>query len=429
MKKLITFLVLFIFLNFNNVFAEVCLIENETAPFLEKYIENTKKALEKINSEAKKEKNSTKKEINKLWEILIASYNKSFNPDYDFSLMRYRLNIPKNMEMPKEIERDFERLEKNWKEISEELKFLILNWYGDSKIKNFCDEFNNINCKNTIPNNIKVSDLLVKILKNQRNIETTYLKSTMWSNIWDYSLILVEKDFYLNMKKYYSKSSYSKCNKKQKTFYTRVMKSSKEIWNSNNSIENWVKKWREAWNLLMWIDMTKEEQNKIERDLLKQKLEEDWIYGTNQENILNSLDKYNQDSFFSLKNNFITNTFFNIIEEIKKASSQIKKEILSDFISEEKNKNKKVSISSITDSKENMFKTENHYKRINSFYITHSQSSSLSDINSASLRTRLIKTHLYLRDAINILSKDSCRKAVKICNQQDSWRWKCWKCK
>ena len=65
--------------------------------------------------------------------------------------------------------------------------------------------------------------------------------------------------------------------------------------------------------------------------------------------------------------------------------------------------------------------------RIDQMYAEVSNYWSVSEYNSDNLRNRFINTHIEMSNAINKLMW-TCKKAVKICNQQDAWNWDCWDC-
>lgn len=422
MKKIFLILImLIIFINPLNIFANEsvklnCPIKNNSSEKLDKYFKNLRNILNNISNQAKKEK-----KIEKKYYSPIKLYNDAFN----FNNLKNEINFfgfyVKFQEIPKEVERDYNKLLLEDNYIKELNNFLTKNWLENKIWKDICKWIENCSLSSN-----KLWEILWEIKKNHENIKVVFIKTTVWKSDFNKkNFILIEPNFFNDLRTNYWPEAISSCSE-ENWFLKEIWKKTTDIFNNENSAKEWVKKWKEAWSLVSWINtIEKEEYKRIERDLLKKELERQWIWWNAQEIILNNLEKYNIDWWFSKNNNFISNTFRQISDEFKNSFQELKDETISDFWNNYDEKNKNV-INSLN-AKDNSDLAKKIKSRIDKIYIENKNYTALYESNNSELRNRLINIHIELSNSINILN-ETCKMAVKICNQQDSWNWDCWNC-
>lgn len=421
MKKIITtFFVIILIFNINYSYAWSCLIKDSMAPSLSEYIKNTRKALNILAQEKTNQKNNIKGKINKtIWSIS-SSYNSIFNFNSYFSKIYLEFKLQKHIEVPRQLKRDLKQLKQIWEKIWEDMAYFLKN-EKDSNIKDFCKDFSDIKCN--ISNNISKKELYYYLLQNYKKVETNVISTIIWhsSDIQDIELVWV--NFNSEIETYYSQKSYTLCNNEDWGFLDIIYEKTDGIWESNKQAKDWIKKWKEAWALLIWKDMEVSEAREKEKSILKKWLSEEWVSGDSQNNMLETIDKYNSE-WFSENNNFVSYSFNNIS---KKVNSRIKefKEKIWDFLG--KKETIDISIKGVRIAKQNSIDSFKIKERIETIYNSQMIFAWVSEKEADNLRSKLINMHLEIAQSINILKK-SCKKSVKICKQQDPSRWNCWKC-
>ena len=205
-----------------------------------------------------------------------------------------------------------------------------------------------------------------------------------------------------------------------------------EIFEDEKYAKDWIKKWKEAWAMVNGINtLPREEAEAIEKELLRKELSRQWVSWDNQENVLEALEKYNKKWSFSLTNNFVANTFSTATEKFKDTFQQLKEEVVTDFFENYEQKmtkaQKSLPVKDVNKVQSNSTQIKDVKSRIDQMYAEVSNYWSVSEYNSDNLRNRFINTHIEMSNAINKLIW-TCKKAVKICNQQDAWNWDCWDC-
>lgn len=430
MKKIfITFL--FFIISINITYAGECLIKDSSSPALLEYIKNNRKVVSEITkqivSDYKWDKKETIKwnvvnEFSKLQWDIIRIYNEAFDFEWYQSYFKYYAVFPISNEIPYEIKRDYKILEFENKWLRDYLENIVKNNKGNIIIKWICD---NINWKCDFKNEIKSSELIWKLIQNNNNILNLFRSTVMWDeNTNNDNIVLIGQNFELEISTYYSISSYSECSSDD-WFFKQISDKIKNIWILNKEGEDWIQKWRDAWWLLMWKDWEKEKYQKLEKELLKKELSRQWISWDSQTNMLNALDKYNSEWWFSQNNNFIVNSFNNIKKTLDKAFKKIRAEVIWDLFKGEKNEI--ININDINKAKNNSTTTNSINIRISEMYEQQLKFSWISELNTTNLKSKIINLHLELSDSINTLNK-TCEKSVKVCNEQDSGKWNCWKC-
>lgn len=423
MKKIfIIFLISICF--FANVNANSCLIKNETSEGLRNYIKDLRKILKNISRQAKTQNQS---DIYSYW---IRVFNDSFNFDYLFDDIDFFSFYWKFQEIPKEVERDYKKLKNEDQAIKQIVKMIDNTRTEISKVKNICAW---ISWKCNFEDDTYVWDVLRNISQNHERIKDVYVKITTWQKNFTKNMdnyYLIDKNFFKDLETHYAKENNIKCSEEEKWgFWERVKQLTEEVFLNEKYAKDWIKKWKEAWALVNKINtLPQEEYEAMEKELLVKELSRQWVSWDNQINMLESLEKYNKEWWFNKNNNFITNTFDSASQRFENKFQELRDEVVKDFLENYDKKNReKLPIKDISKVQDNSDEIKDVKARIDNLYMKSLNYSSISEYDSDNLRSRLINTHIELSNSINTLIK-TCKKAVKICNQQDYWNWDCWDC-
>lgn len=429
MKKiLITFFV--ILLSISTTYASNCIIKDTPIDSLNEYIENNRIIINNLNKQLIDKDKTKEKSIIQEWTdeydkvktSWLKIYNSIFYFDSYYSYFKYFASFPISNEIPYEVKRDYRLLENEWKWIKSYLDNIVYNWLTDTIIKDICN-WVKWNCD--FESEIKAWELIAKLTANNEAIMDLLRNTIIWETYKNPTQItLVNNNFQADIQTYYSIEYYSKCSEEEWWFFDTIMKSIKEIWTLNKQAKDWIQKWKDAVDLMLWNDTTNETYAETEKWLLKDELSKQWISWDNQSNMMDSLDKYNSE-WLSKDNNFIRNTFNNTRLKLENKLKEFKNEVIGDFFQKKQEWN--IETTSIIKAQENSTNTNEIKENIDKMYLELSNFSAISENNITNLRSELLEMHIDLSNSINILDI-SCWKAVTICNQQDYGRWNCWKC-
>lgn len=436
MKKIFVIIFLFFFFFINIVNVSACSIDWNSSPEFNNYLQNLRKILTNIWNEAKK---AQAKNPNN-WKSVYSYWIKLFNDSFSFSNYQDEINFSvfyrKLQEVPKQVERDYKKLSSENNYIKEIWVFISENNLSNIYVskKDICSWI--INCSfdsYRLWDSERIWDFLSAVAKNHENIKSIFVKITAWKEDFDKregkEYYIINPNFFLDIKQHYWPENMSKCSK-ESWFFKKISEETTKIFNNQKSAKEWVKEWKKAWALLTKVDsLPKEEYEALEKDLLKKELQRQWVSMENQKNVLNNLEKYNQNWWYSKNNNFITNTFTSAKDKFKNTYQELKQEVVADFFDNyaRKTKNKDIPTVEVLKAQENSNNTKSWVYRLQSFYQEYLPYTSISETNNENLENRIINTHIELSNSINTLI-DTCKMAVKICNQQDAGNGKCWDC-
>lgn len=430
-----------------------CKIKSWTPEIILKYIENNNKIINNLsnnlsNNVSKKTKHiNIPTNINNNWMkvninnsfsswIWLRIYNTLFNWSEIESGFKYFLsNI--DWDVPAPISRDLRLIENQNKKLNYFLSKVIKSWHSLNKIdsKKACvwveDEWN---CNQYIWNNIEIA--IKNLIANNNTINLIirkelgfmWFKSIVWSSSYD-TLFAVSQDFKQELKNNYNKDTYKFCATCKWSSIDKIVKIKNKILLNDSNSKNWIEQWINAWNLLLWInDDNNKKNNLIERNLLNEELARQWVSSKNWDAVLNDLEKFQWNDFwFSIWNNPITNSFNNFIEQIEqpfksKDFNNFTNTIWDINISNPDIENftyKDIINSSDKLSDDNIISKNVKFLVKQNMWIISRQNK-----NTDKLQWRILELHINLWQSINTLEK-LIPKSEKICNQQDTWNWKC----
>ncbi len=409
-----------------------CKIKDWTIEEILEYIDSNRIVVKNIVNEAiswapeeeKSLKNNLEKNFKQIKWPITRIYNEAFSFDWYYSYFKYYAVYPISNEVPYEIKRDYKIIEAEAEWLKKIISTVSQKWVWDIKIDNACENVSS-DVKCNIKENIRVEELLWKLVKNNTRILDLYRNVVIWEKTQDYNdLFLVWDNFVNAISTYYNPSSASTCSK-EGGFFERIAESIEKIWQLNKEWKDWVQKWKDAVNLLLQKDMSNEEYQKIEKELLKKELSRQWVYWDSQKNMLDALDKYNKNNWFSLDNNFVYNTFNNSWNKLEKEFTEFKEEVIWDFF--EDKQQEKIEIWNINVAEKNSNITAEVEYRVKSTKEQLENFESISEYETKNIITRLLDIHDEISTSSEVLT-ESCEYAIRVCKKQDPSRWNCWTC-
>lgn len=411
--------------------AWTCLIKDKSAQVLLDYIKNNQIVVKNVTKSVIEERNNLinnrwtlKWEYNKLKDDslkaknqTISIFNQMFNFNWFYSYFKYFSVYPISNEIPYQVKRDYRLLQKENKWLVRYIKNIDRNWSSDIIIKNACEwiiwkcDFKEKTAK----------EIIWKVLKNNESILDLFRLSVIWEpeNFNSIKLILVKNNFELEIKKNYWVESINECNSIKWWFFEKITKAITDIKFLNKQWEDWIKQWKEAWQLLIWN--RPDEELKIEKKVLRNYLSSENIWMTNQVILNNNLEKYNQD-WINENNNFLTNTIKSTLSKTANQLRRWKREIVKDFFNKGNYKNP--SYNDLIQVGESSKLTKRIQERITILYEQEVPFAAVWDVTTENLRAKIINTHFSLDNSINILEK-TLKLSTKFCNKQDRGSGKC----
>ena len=424
MKKILIYIFIISIWIINNSYAVWwCAIKNDTADVLLDYQEYTKTIISNVTSDITSANDNILTEINDT----ISVFNEIFNFTSYYSYFRYFAVYPISNEVPSEITRDYKTFKEEYKSLIAYLKQIDNSWSTHIKISNAC---------NWVPSSVicdfndkTAKEIVWALLENNDKITDLYRLTVIWEPIeysWSDFILVNESTFLDNIEANYWQESVNTCNEEWDLF-EKVTKAIKNIKLLNKEAEDWIKEWKEGWALLIWNKP--EEERKIEKEELKEYLDEKWISAENQDILDDNLNKYNQ-GWISENNNFVSNSVNSVFSKVSKDLEKWKKWVADTFFEEQwylSDPDSKVSTNDLTNVSSNSKISKDIQKNITTLFEKEIPHANVWDVETEKLRSKIIDTHFSLDNSINTLAK-ACKKSVKFCNRQDKWNWDCWKC-
>jgi len=397
----------------------VCLIQDKSAEVLLKYIENNNKIIDNvidITNTLIIDSSNDDSLLTKAKNKTIAIFNEIFNYPSFYSYFDYFAFFPITNEIPYQVKRDYKILDNESKWLVELIKQIDTKSYKETKIQNICSWVN----EKCDLNNKNYKEIIWELIKNNEKVLDLYRLTVMWrNNEFDWKIILVDNNFILEIEKHYWTDAISACNSSEWWFFEEITKAIDNIKLLNKQWEEWIQMWRDAWDLMLWKEPSKEAL--YEKELLRTYLSNEWISLQNQDILNDNLAKYNQ-WWLSINNNFISNTISTTFTKINDSISYWKDALVSEFFTE--NTWERIVINDIKKVTNNSKTSIDLKERISKLYNDEVPFATVWDISTERLRAKIIETHMSLDDSINILEK-TIRISQKVCNSQDRKRGKC----
>ncbi len=428
MKKLLIILFLISIIPNYTFAAWACLIQDKSAEVLSEYVKNNRKVIRNLTKNVKQENNTQntdkwfldwiKSDLSNAKNQSISIFNELFNYPWFYSYFNYFAVNPISNEVPYQVKRDYKILEREHEWLIKYVKSLDTTWWTNVTIKDACSWVDN-NCN---LNNKSSKEIIWEIIQNNDRIMDLFRLTVMWeSGEFDEELILVDNNFKLEIEKNYWPDSISECNATEWWFFDTISKAIDNIKLLWQEWEDGIQMWRDSWDLMLWTEP--DTQILAEKDVFRDYLSDEWISLENQNIMNDNLIKYNQ-WWLSLNNNFIANTVSATFQKIDDQLWSWKQAVLWDFFSQNDTSWKDVVINNIQKATDNSKVSIDLKERIAKMYNDELPFAAASDVNTETLRAKIIETHMSLDDSINVL-ENTIKVSQKVCKSQDAKRWKC----
>lgn len=429
MKKfLITFIVWIVIFSTNITFWDCgeCKIKEWPAPSLDKYISNLRKVIWNISKEvwstesklsAEEKKSWIKKDITSTKSRITQVYNKMLDWDSYYSYFDFYVMYSAKNEYVGEVWRDYNSLEKESAWLDKYLKYVTKKWYDSvSLTKEKVCEWVDTNCDFSWD----ILDVIWQVITNQESVKDYYRLSIVWKkSLFKGKLKLVWDDFESDFWSCYNETTTSNCSQCEWWWFKKIGDEIEKISNWQENAKNWMKSWQDAIAILDW-SWPDRNNERLERKLLTKEMKRNWTSVQSSDNMLKNLSKYNETWWFSLDNNFITNSY----DQVKTAvTSQI--ESFTDSIGQLfKDKPESIPTKDITKTDDSLKTTKNIEETIKEMYRKELPYAQLQDVSTDDLQWKIIELHYNMTQSIYSLDKTK-RTSEKVCNAQDAWEWKC----
>lgn len=408
-----------------------CLIETEPAQALTDYIKNVRKAVTNTNKSLLN--NIDKKDTWQLslaWNDIARIYNEMINWDWFYTDFKYYLTFPMLNDIPAPIQRDLTMLENETEWLRSYLKTLVKKWYSWVSLKkeDVCSWIDNCSLQ-WDPKNI-----IWDIIKNNTQVTTVY-KQIVTNPKQSFSLDIIlsnenSENFIEQLKKNYWNDTIEACSNTQDGFSTRIKEAKEAILLNNQQWKDWIKKWRDAWKLLVGSSDDKD-YAKLEKSLLEKELSRQWLSTSAQKIMTDNLAEFNSNNFYTLDNNFLVNSVAQIYDawvKVKDWFNEATKNLFDSEDTKKINQEASVWINKLLNSSEKVNITENIKKRLDVLNRSHLEYASIESYSTKKLQADIIKMHNKIKHSSETL-RNTCELAVKVCNDQWRWKWNCWSCK
>jgi hypothetical protein len=336
--------------------------------------------------------------------------------------------------------------ENEW--LNKYLKKVIQKWYSSiSLTKEEACRWVSANC--SLSGNIW--SIVWNLIKNNSQVLHLYRETVIWDNsdFENYnSLILIDKETLEKveswenyMVQYYGK--WNNCNEAKWSFWERIKKLKKRITENAKWTKKWIQQWKDGWALATWINTPQEKE--IEKELLARELARQWVWSNAAEASLKALKDFNTNTWYTFDlnnpfgkeesyildgNNPISNTYKFLVKTVNNQYKKFKKDVFEDAFDkrEQASEEASKSIHAILNQNKESNIDLKIATSIAELYASQIPIAAETQVKSASLETRITNLHTNLNVSIKTLSEETCKNAVKVCNQQDYWKWNCWKC-
>lgn len=398
-----------------------CKIKDGTPDFLLEYINTVKKITTNVKSEIAKSWVGTTSKANVSYGRIQKDLMRTFNLFGDwsgyYSSFEYFVQLPLTQSVPAVVKRDEQLLENQVQTLTKTIENLSSRWQLDVAIEKPCDGVDDV-CK---LESATSREIIGNLLMNTKKILELYQLSILGKD-GDYNeqIILVKDDFRSQFSQYYNASTAEDCSRCKGSFTEKIETSIDQVTNWGKWSKNGIQRWIDAWNMLIGnVDATK--QRDYERQVLSKELSRQWLNTNNSSVILNNLDKYNNQWFYSIDNNFIENSFSTATQNLGKKVDSFSETILQKF---EETGEQRVEQQVLTQTDTDVKNTQSIQSKVDSVYQNEIPFASIEDTSSDLLQTRLINYHINLTEIINELDK-TIPTSEKVCNDQANGLGRC----
>lgn len=411
-----------------------CKIVN-TPDFIINTISELRKISKNIETETSKIKTSDTS-INKINASMLKAYNSITNWGWYFSSFEYAVIFPIKNSVPAEVKRDQRLIEKEADYLKKILDKIYKKWINDEKIENICNWITTTYIKCSEKSGT-ASQLIEELIQDIYMMNDFYKKSIVWADTNESSTAnYLNSAFFTEMKKYYNANTAEDCSKCEWGFSEKVSTAVDKISEIQKGTGRGIQEWVDAWNMLIW-DTDKNQREKREAELLKAQLAKEWISWSAADNVIKDLENFNatdsnwEKNFFSTNNNFFTNSFKRLSENVMPQINNFESSVSQVFRNQiNKSKNKAaweqwtIVITDVQETETESTITKDLIVDFETMYKTEQNFIGLWDEKNKDLEWKIVELH----DKLSLTIKsfvDICPLTQKICNAQIYGQWNC----
>ncbi|PIE85512.1 hypothetical protein CSA08_01495 [Candidatus Gracilibacteria bacterium] len=404
-----------------------CKIKDGPPGIIKDYFSNVRKVVSNIAKEAsnkytpKSDKGFTRDYINAA-NSLAGMWNNISNWGFYSSTSRFFVIYPLSNEIPVEVMRDNNLIEKEIENLNKFTKKLVEKGYGNIILTNSCDGVNNCELNGT------TVQILGKLIKSTSDLGELFRLSILDEKYtFGGDIILVPENFREVFSNYYNVYTNKDCSDSEGGFMYRIKKSFNKIINNFKSGSEGISKWEQAIALLNRnTDFLGNKDDEIR--LLKKELSRQGVSLNNSEAIIQNLKNYHENKGYTWDNNFISNSYDSVKKSSKKLYNTFKK-LKTEFSSTFKQwsdlgNKKQTSISELARIDMNLKVSEQIGLEILEKFNAEKDFALSEDISNTNIKGRILNLHIQITQGISTLVK-IIPIAEKVCNKQATGLGKC----
>lgn len=410
MKKIILTSLCFFLFNVSffanaNECSQSCKIQDGPASVIEDYLENLNTVVQNTLKSAKGEK--TTSGAKKIQQQLIAELWKLTDFWEYFSSFDYYVTVPITNEIPQEIKRDHDLLDKESERLQKILEKVIRSGYANSEVENPCEwvQYCDERFEGT------VSGILTQLIKNNKEIVSYYRLSIIDKRSYgNTNFMLVPDTFEWEIGANYNKDTLADCSLCDGGFFDKVKTSIENIGANTSQNNEWLRKWKEAWALLTGAvgqsNYTKEEERILKEHLWKENLN-----SSSADTVTDNLARFNS-GWLSTSNPFFNSanyTFSKAKDQVDTFANSLDTLIDTD--------QEKIPIVAIEKSVPKVKTSDAISQEISALYGEMIPFVAVQDTKNEQIIAKLLRMHYSLVRSINILDKN-VRVAEEVCDSQ-----------
>ncbi len=399
-----------------------CKIKDGTPDFMLEYFNTIRKIKGNVQSElssqtATNPSSITRSTTGRIQKDLLRMFNLISDWSWYYSTFKFYVELPLTQSLPYPVKRDNDLISSQVDSLTKTLENITRKWQGDIIVNNPCAWVEDV-CK---LESWTATNILWALIKNTKNLWELYRLSILW-NESDYNdeILFTKSDFRKQFPDYYNSYTAENCSRCKWSFTEKIETAIGQITSGNKWTKNWTQRWIDAWNMLIGnVDQVK--QREYERTVLAKELGRQWLNTSNANAIIGNLNKYNEQWFYSIDNNFIVNSYNTTSSNLENKVNSFASTLEQKF---SKTGRKKIQIWELINTDQDVQNTQSIKNMVDVVYQTELPFANLEDTSSESLQTKLINYHISLTEIISELDK-IIPTSEKVCNDQANGLWQC----
>lgn len=400
---------------------EDCKIRDEMAPPLFDYLEDIKTIRRNITNSVRKEQREVKISRSKYRKLIQASFNVLFDWEEYYGGFNYYIELATKQSVSYEVKRDFNLIKREKETLIKQFETLTERGYQNVKVSKE-DACNWVKNSNNCSFSGETAGVMLQDLHTSLNkVHNFFVNSILGKQTSTEWISFIPENFSQEMMIYYTENTNEDCNKCEGWSTSNIEEKIEEITSLNAQWKKWMQEWIDAWNILAG-NYESEKKRQLERELLSKELGRQGISWENKAIIMGNLEKYNNKNFYSLDNNFISNTFSSVANSIWKQLSEFNESVLQ--LDEKKSSSNTSTQTDSSSSFKELDKTQEKVnqsdiikKEIAQIYENEVPYTQIEETKSEQAWGRMLEVHINLTESINRLD-EVISISQKVCNDQ-----------